>query len=165
MRRAGNLWAGLVSFENLLRAAKQSARGKRFRPAVLAYHARLESNLWQLHEQLRGHAWRPGPFREFTIHDPKTRIICAAPYPDRVVHHALVNVLEPIWERCFLPDSYASRKGKGTHPAMRRCQQFARRHAWVWKAGRPAMNGRATRQSPVNGAARRGGIAGSPSRA
>jgi hypothetical protein len=74
MRRVGDLWAGLVSFENLLRAARQSARGKRFRGAVLTFHARLGSNLWRLHEQLCGHAWRPGPFREFTTHDPKTRL-------------------------------------------------------------------------------------------
>jgi retron-type reverse transcriptase len=134
MRRVGNLWQELTSFANLLRAAKQSARGKRFQPAVLAFHDRLEPNLCRLQDALRGHTWGPGPFRQFTITDPKKRIICAAPYPDRVVHHALVNVLEPIWERSFLPDSYASRKGKGTHAAMRRCQHFARRWGWVWKA-------------------------------
>jgi retron-type reverse transcriptase len=134
MQRVGNLWPALIGFPNLLRAAQQSARSKRFQPAVLAFHSRLEDHLWQLHEQLRDHAWRPGPYHNFYIHDPKKRLISAAPYADRVVHHALVHVLEPIFERCFLPDSYASRKGKGTHAAMRRCQHFARQHRWVWKA-------------------------------
>jgi retron-type reverse transcriptase len=134
MRRVGNLWPGLTSFENLLRAARQSARGKRFKPAVLRFHAELEHELCRLQDALRGGTWRPGRYRNFFIHDPKKRLISAAPYADRVVHHALVNVLEPIWERSFLSDSYASRKGKGTHAAMRRCQTLARRHPWVWKA-------------------------------
>ncbi len=64
----------------------------------------------------------------------KPRLISAAPYRDRVVHHALTGILEPICERSFLADSFACRKGKGTHAAMRRCQQFARRHRWAYKA-------------------------------
>ncbi len=134
MKRHGNLWPTLIGFSNLHRAAEQSARCKRYKPAVLAFHYHLEGELWRLHEQLHAHRWRPGPFHHFWIQDPKKRLISAAPYRDRVVHHALVNLLEPIWEPSFLPDSYASRKGKGTHVAMRRCQQFARRHEWVWKA-------------------------------
>lgn len=134
MKRVGHLWPELTSFRHLLRAARISARGKRFRPSVLAFHADLEPNLFDLQRRLVDHTWRPGRFRDFYIHDPKKRLISAAPYRDRVVHHALVGVLEPIWERCFIADSYASRKGKGTHAAMRRCQHFARRHRWAWKA-------------------------------
>jgi retron-type reverse transcriptase len=134
MRRHGNLWPTLIGFANLLRSAQQAARRKRFHPPALAFHFHLEHHLCRLHEELLAHAWRPGPFHHFWIHEPKKRLVSAAPYRDRVVHHALVNVLEPIWERSFLADSYASRKSKGTHVAVRRCQQFARRHAWVWKA-------------------------------
>ena len=71
--------------------------------------------------------YRPGPYRTFTIYEGKTRQISAAPFRDRVVHHALTGVLEPIFERSFIFDSYACRKGKGTHAAVDRCQQFARR--------------------------------------
>jgi retron-type reverse transcriptase len=134
MRRTGNLWPTLTSFANLLYAARKAARGKRFRPAVAAFWFDMEKQLLRLQEELRQHSYQPGAYRQFTISEPKERTISAAPFRDRVVHHALVNVLEPIWERRFSPDSFASRKGKGTHAAMRRCQHFARRHAWVWKA-------------------------------
>jgi retron-type reverse transcriptase len=134
MKRIGTLWGGLISFANLLRAARQAARGKRYRPAVLRFNDRLEDQLWRLHDELHQHCYQPGAYRQFYIHDPKKRLISAAPYRDRVVHHALVNVLEPIWERSFIADSFASRKGKGTHAAMSRCQEFARRDRWVWKA-------------------------------
>jgi retron-type reverse transcriptase len=134
MRRVGYLWDRLTAFDNLLAAARRSARGKRFRPAVLAYHVRLEDELFELQDQLRGHTWTPGPFHDFYITHPKRRLIHAAPYRDRVVHHALVGVLEPIFEKTFIADSFASRKGKGTHAGMRRCQEFARRYRWAWKA-------------------------------
>src|SRR5207245_951892 len=94
----------------------------------------LERQLWALHEDLKGRCYRPGAYRTFFIHEPKTRQISAAPYRDRVVHHALTRVLEPIYERSFVFDSYACRKGKGTHAAVRRCQHFARHFRYVLKA-------------------------------
>ncbi len=71
--------------------------------------------------------------RHFTIHDPKTRVISAAPYRDRVVHHALHKVLEPIFDPTFIHDSYATRKGKGTHAAIDRFQSFSRKNRYVLK--------------------------------
>jgi retron-type reverse transcriptase len=134
MKRYGHLWPRLIAFENLLRAAEQACRGKRFRPSVAAFHFRLEPELLRLQEELVNQTYQPGPYRTFTICEPKPRQISAAPYRDRVVHHALVNVLEPIFERRFIADSYATRKGKGTHAAVRRCQHFARRFRYVLKA-------------------------------
>jgi retron-type reverse transcriptase len=134
VKRHGQLWPRLIAFPNLLRAARQAGRGKRFRPDVAHFHFNLERELWALHAELVGHTYRPGPYRSFTIREPKERLISAAPYRDRVVHHALVNVLEPIFERSFSFDSYACRKGKGTHAAVRRCQEFSRRHRYVFKA-------------------------------
>jgi retron-type reverse transcriptase len=128
------LWPRLIAFPNLFRAARQAERGKRFRPDVARFHFHLERALWALHTELAGHTYRPGPYRSFTIREPKERLISAAPYRDRVVHHALVGVLEPIYERSFIADSYACRKGKGTHAAVARCQQFARRFRFVLKA-------------------------------
>jgi retron-type reverse transcriptase len=134
MKRHGNLWEKVISFEALLRAADTARRGKRFRPAVAAFHFDQERALWKLHEELTTKTYRPGTYRSFFIHEPKKRQISAAPYRDRVVHHALTGVLEPIFEKTFIADSYACRKGKGTHAAVKRCQQFARRFRHVLKA-------------------------------
>jgi hypothetical protein len=145
-----HLWERLISFPNLLSAAKKSARGKRFRPPVLQYHDQLEHELLRLQAALRDHTYCPGDYRTFYIHEPKKRLISAAPYRDRVVHHALVNVLDPIYERCFIYDSYACRKGKGTHAAVRRAQRrlvsrdaealrSGARSAWSDNAGRAPL--------------------------
>jgi retron-type reverse transcriptase len=134
MKRHGNLWPQVIRFEALLRAAEQACKGKRFRPSVAAFHFNLEHELGALHEELSTKTYRPGAYRTFFICEPKPRQISAAPYRDRVVHHALVNVLAPIYERTFIPDSYACRKGKGTHAAVDRCQHFARRFRYVLKA-------------------------------
>src|SRR5262249_8261152 len=134
MKRHGNLWENVISFEALLRAAVQACKGKRYRPNVASFHFNLEHELSALHEELSTKTYRPGAYRTFFIHEPDPRQISAAPYRDRVVHHALVNVLEPIYERTFIADSYACRKGKGTHAAVRRCQHFARRFRYVLKA-------------------------------
>ena len=134
MKRVGYLWAELISFDNLLCAATKASRGKRFRPSVASFHLDLERQLWRLHDELAAGTYRPGPYRTFTISEPKKRLISAAPYRDRVVHHALVNVLEPIYERCFSAASCACRTGKGTRAALDRCQQLVRRFRWVLKA-------------------------------
>jgi retron-type reverse transcriptase len=134
MKRYGHLWEQLISFEALLHAADTARKGKRFRPAVAAFHFDQERALWRLREELIAKTYRPGAYRSFFIHEPKKRQISAAPYRDRVVHHALTGVLEPIFERSFIGDSYACRKGKGTHAAVDRCQQFAGRFRYVLKA-------------------------------
>jgi hypothetical protein len=134
MKRHGYMWENVISFAALLHAAEQARRGKRFRPAVASFHFDQERALWKLHEELSSKTYRPGTYRSFFIYQPKKRQISAAPYRDRVVHHALVNVLEPIYERTFIADSYACRKGKGTHAGVQRCQQFARRFRYVLKA-------------------------------
>ncbi len=134
MKRAGRLWDELISFENLLRAAQTACKGKRFRPPVAAFHSNLEGQLWQLHRELAAKTYRPGPYRTFYLYQPKKRQISAAPYRDRVVHHALTQMLEPSYEKSFLPDSYACRQGKGTHAAVDRSQHYARRFRYVLKA-------------------------------
>jgi len=134
MRRTGHLWPALVSFENLLLAAERSAAGKRGRPAVAAWHWDRERNLCRLQRQLQNQHWKPGGYTEFHVYEPRLRLISAAPYEDRVVHHALTQILGPIFETSFIADSYACRVGKGTHAAVRRAQQFSRRFPWVLKA-------------------------------
>jgi len=89
MKRRGNLWDDMISFPSLLRAAELARKGKRFRPAVASFHFDQERALWKLREELAAKTYRPGPYRSFHIYEPKLRQISAAPYRDRVVHHAL----------------------------------------------------------------------------
>lgn len=131
MRRYRDLYPSVVSFANLLAAYRAAARGKRGQPEVAAFEFALESHLFQLQEELQDRTYRPGPYRSFHIRDPKRRLISAAPFRDRVVHHALVRVIEPLFERAFISDSYANRVGKGTHRALDRCQELARRYRYV----------------------------------
>ena len=133
MKRYGNLWQTLVSFPNLLLAAQKAARGKRGLANVAKFRFRLEDELVQLQDELTNRTYRPGVYRTFEIFEPKHRLISAAPFRDRLVHHALCNVLEPVFERTFIYDSYACRKGKGTHAAIDRAQEFAKRNPFVLK--------------------------------
>lgn len=92
----------------------------------LPFEYYLEDELLALQQELREKTFRPRAYRRHIVREPKERLISAAPYRDRVVHHALTNVIEPIFERRFIKDSYASRSGKGTHAALDRCQTLAR---------------------------------------
>jgi len=132
-RRYDQLFEQIYAFSNLVGAAKKAQKGKKDRPAVVRFHFKLESEVFQLQDELRSQTYRPGKYRSFKIHDPKERMISAAPYRDRVVHHALCNVIEPLFERSFIYDSYANRKGKGTHKAIERFQHYARRSPYVLK--------------------------------
>lgn len=131
MKRYGNLWNQVTSFENLLLASQKAQRGKRFRDNVLEFNNRLEDNLLQIQQELRSYSYIPGQYRTFEIFDPKPRIISAAPYRDRVVHHALCNVIVPLIEATFIYDSYANRTGFGTHRSLRRFTQFCRSSRYV----------------------------------
>ncbi len=133
MQRIGNLFPTLCSFGNLYSAWRKTRLGSRKTAESAAFSFYLESELLELRAQLLEGAWQPAPFRYFDILDPKPRSIAVAPFRDRVMHHALVNVLEPIWERRFIPDSYATRKGKGVHSAVARAQGFLRAYPWFLK--------------------------------
>ena len=85
----------------------------------------------QLQRELQEGSYRPGPFSTHWLHRPKARLISAAPYRDRVLHHVLLNVLEPILDTHFHPDSYACRKGKGTHAAANRLQALMRQNRYA----------------------------------
>jgi retron-type reverse transcriptase len=131
MKRFGNLWAKVTAFENLLLASRKARRGKRFWPNVLNFEADLEENLLLLQQKLTSKTYRPGPYRVFYIKEPKPRMISASPYIDRVVHHALCNIIEPIFDRTFTSDSFANRKGYGTHRALRRFTAYARKSSYL----------------------------------
>jgi retron-type reverse transcriptase len=125
------VYARLCSWENLCLAHRRAAKGKRGTPAAARFEHRLEDNLLALQAELSGRTYRPGAYHSFTIHEPKRRLISAAPFRDRVVHHALSNVTEPVFERTFVADTYANRACKGTHAALDRAQRLARRFRYV----------------------------------
>jgi RNA-directed DNA polymerase len=131
MKRYGNLWLQITDFENLLTAARQAQKGKRFRENVLEFNYHLESELAQIQQELESQTYQPGDYHTFQIVEPKRRMISAAPYRDRVVHHALCNIITPIFEKTFIYDSYANRVGFGTHRALRRFTKFARSSRYV----------------------------------
>jgi RNA-directed DNA polymerase len=128
-----HLFERICTLENLFAAAKGALRGKRSRGPGFAFWTELEHEVCTLHDDLSSGSYRHGGYRYFTIHEPKERLVAAAPFRDRVVHHAIVRVIEPIFERRFIEDSFACRRGKGTHAAMRRAAQFARRFPYALK--------------------------------
>lgn len=131
MKRYGNLFPDIIDYGNLLNAARKAQRGKRFRENVLQFNYNLEAELETLQWELLSKTYHPGAYKTFEIVEPKRRKISAAPYRDRVVHHALCNIIGPIFERSFIDDSYANRVGFGTHRALRRFTKFARSNRYI----------------------------------
>lgn len=122
-----NLYPEIYSFENLHAAYLRARRGKRDRIEVQRFELDLEGNLIQLQNELIWGTYKTGQYRIFTISEPKERIVAALPFRDRVLQHALVGVIEPLWERRFIADSYACRPGKGTHKGADRAQAMLRK--------------------------------------
>ncbi len=128
-----NLYPQIYDFDNLLQAYRRARQGKKQTAEMYEFHFYLEENLWNIHEELLTGTYYPGPYRHFYIHDPKRRKVSAAPFRDRVVHHALCRVIEPLFERKFIYDSYANRRGKGIHQALDRAQGWVRRYPYALK--------------------------------
>jgi retron-type reverse transcriptase len=124
----------LYSWDNLWRAYRKAAKGKRGHAPAATFERNLADKIVQLQRELVEQSYRPGDYVNFFIHEPKRRKISAAPFRDRVVHHALCNIIEPLFDARFIDDSYANRVGKGTHKAMDRLQGFARQYRYVLRA-------------------------------
>lgn len=133
MKRQGNLYLKITEPDNLRTAYLKAVRGKRSRYEVRAFSSELEKNLALLRHQLLNGEPEIGRYRFFTVRDPKKREICAASFPERVLHHAVMNICEPMFERYAIYDTYACRKGKGQQKAVLRAQQFCRRNEWYLK--------------------------------
>ena len=128
-----HLYSRIASFENLHTAYLKARGNKRFKPDVLEFSANLETNLLALREKLLKKTYRTGEYYVFEVYEPKKRVVAALPFRDRVAHHALCNVIEPIWEARFIRDSYACRVGKGTHAGADRVTEFLRRAKQKWE--------------------------------
>jgi len=133
MKKANHLIEKAANPENLRLAFWKAKKGKSYGQNVLAYQARLEENLARLREQILSGNVDVGHYRFFKIFDPKERQICAPAFAEQVLHHALMNACHERFERAQVFDSYASRRGKGTHAALKRAAGFARQHGWFLK--------------------------------
>jgi len=121
------MFDSIISLENLFAAWRKFRRGKRGKPDVQLFERHLENNLFQLHDTLQAKTYCHGSYERFHVFDPKHRIIHKAIVRDRIVHHAAYRVLAPIFDRSFIFDSYSCRLQKGTHAAVDRLGQFARK--------------------------------------
>ena len=133
-RRHPKLFDKIRSLANLRAAYRLARRAGRSSPGAAAFDYELEGELYAIHTELSAERYRPGPYRSFYVTEPKRRLVSAAPFRDRVVHHAIVSVLEPLFERRFRPESYACRKGKGTHVAITRAHKWTRRFRFCLRA-------------------------------
>ncbi|MFH1455975.1 MAG: reverse transcriptase domain-containing protein [archaeon] len=122
-----NLYEQLCSKENLKLAFQKARKGKTSKPYIKEFEENLKQNLLQLRTELLLNAYRPKPHTTFILRDPKTRKISRSNFRDRVVHHALCNIIEPIFDKTFIFDSYANRKGKGSLKAIKRLEVFNRK--------------------------------------
>lgn len=130
-KKHGRLFEQIISRENLLLAYKRAAKHKHWRRAVKRVDADLDRYIGELSDALASGSYRTSPYKTKTVYEPKERLIYILPfYPDRIIHHAIMNVLEPILDGMMYANSYACRKGKGQHAGSRRCMQFVKRYSY-----------------------------------
>jgi hypothetical protein len=133
MKRTRNLFERIVESENFRLAVSNAVRGKRHRPDARCFMERLDDNLTEMMSQVWTGTFPLDRFHQFVIHDPKERVITAPCFPERVLHHAIMNVCEPVFDRWLIDDTFACRTGRGRLPALQRAQGFARRFAYFLK--------------------------------
>lgn len=130
-KRHADQYGQIASFSALRTAAKKAVLGKRKKPGASAFMANFEREVLRLERELGDGSYRPGRYVEILVRDPKERLVSAAPFRDRVVHHALCAVVEPIFEAGFIDNTFANRTGKGTHRAIEVYERYRNRHAHV----------------------------------
>jgi retron-type reverse transcriptase len=134
MKRHGNLFEQIISMDNLYLAYRQAHKGKAWQKAVKEFDMDIDGNLAIIQQKLVD-GFHTSSYKTKTIHEPKKREIYILPFsPDRIVQHALMNILEPIWEKLFIYDSYACRKGKGIHAGSRRTMEFIRQNRYCMQS-------------------------------
>lgn len=126
MKTFNNLYEQIYDFENLYNAYLKARRGKRDMPEVISFEHNLEENLIEIQNELIWQTFKTGHYRKFYVHEPKKRLAAALPFKDRVVQHAIISVIEPIFENRFIHHSYACRVGKGTHKGADVAQAWLR---------------------------------------
>ena len=133
MKRQGQLLEKIADLNNLYEAFYKAQKGTVNKPCVCAYRERLQANLRTLRVQISSGSVETGNYRYFTIYDPKKRLICATPFPQRVLHHAVMNVCHASFEKHQIAESFASRPGKGTYAALDKAREYNRQYRWFLK--------------------------------
>ncbi|MDE6250844.1 MAG: reverse transcriptase/maturase family protein [Alphaproteobacteria bacterium] len=132
MKTHKHLWSQFISPENFELAAHKALLGKKSKYSAKRFLRRRDVKLKQLRDALENGTFKTGRYRIFTIYEPKQRNIYMLPlYPDHIVHHALMNVLAPIWQKIFIHDSFACIPGRGLHAASHRCAEMVRKNKYV----------------------------------
>lgn len=124
MKTYNKLYKKLYSTDNLTSAFRKAKKGKSNKNYVVNFELNLEKNIATLQRDLRLKRYKPSRLKKFIVRDPKTRTIHSSIFRDRIVHHAIINIIQPIYEKIFIYDSFASRKFKGTHRAIKRFEYF-----------------------------------------
>jgi retron-type reverse transcriptase len=122
--RLEGMFEEICSFENLLKAYYLAQIGNRYKEAAVQFNFYLEGNLLKIRQELLNGSFVTHPYKHFLVTEPKLRQISAPDFRDRVVQHALVSMIEPIFDKTFIADDYACRKYKGTHYALGRIKKF-----------------------------------------
>jgi hypothetical protein len=134
VKRHGNLFERVVAYDNLLSAFTKAVRGKRTKSAVRRFSLDIEGNLLEIQRLLKAGEFSTGTYNYKRIFEPKERLISILPFsPDRIVHHAIMNIVEPIWKGLFISESHACIKGRGLHLGSRHTMDFVRRNEFVLK--------------------------------
>ena len=132
MKRYKNLWDNFISMENLELAAKKAVRSKKNKPETKFFLEHKKDLLIKLQQMLKDGVFNTSQYKIRRIFEPKERYIYILPlYPDHIVHHALINILGPIWQSTFIKDSYACIPGKGLHAASVSMMRFMRKYKYV----------------------------------
>ena len=124
MENQTSLYKDIISFENLILAWQKARKRKTMKHYVIEFEKELFCNLFALHYELLYNSYQPRPLKAFVVRDPKTRKIHKSNFRDRIVHHAIINIIEPDFEKSFINDSCANRLGKGTSYALKRFDKF-----------------------------------------
>jgi len=127
MKTYDNLYLQIYSIQNLILAWRKARKGKTKKIYVIEFEKNIRENLFKLRDELKNQTYRPEPLKTFILRDPKTRKILKSAFRDRIVNHALCNILEPIFDKTFIYDNCASRKNKGTLFAINRFNKFQRK--------------------------------------
>lgn len=127
MKTYDNIYSEIISLKNLISAEKKARKGKTKRNYLKEFEKDIAYNLKVLYDELNTKTYKPKPLKSFILRDPKTRKISKSEFRDRIVHHALIKVIEPIFEKTFIYDSCANRIGKGTSFALKRFEKFQRK--------------------------------------
>lgn len=131
MKRHSNLFEQICDIENLRLAFKRASRHKHRQRKIKNVEKDLENKLLALQQDLLSGEYKTSAYKTKKIYEPKERIIYILPfYPDRIVHHAIMNVLEPIWNNLMYYHSYACRKNKGQHAGSRKCMEYVRKYRY-----------------------------------